>query len=83
MRSTIGQLRDFKESNIWKDMRDELGVWLNEIHGQLENAGVMLEHRSLDRLGGNAETVRNVMDILDVLIGLVDEEDSEPSTPLI
>ena len=73
MRSSIGQLRDFKASGIWTDIVEELGVWLGQIHEQLENHGLTESHRQLDRLGGCAEAVRNFSDILEVLIGLAED----------
>ena len=73
MRSSVGQLKDFKSSMIWKDIVEELEVWLGMIHEALENQGVELSHRHLDRLGGCAEAVRNFGDILNVLIGLAED----------
>ncbi len=73
MKSSIGQLRDFKSSAIWQDITSELEVWLGQIHEQLENIGVAMEPRELDRLGGCAEAIRNFHDIVDVLIGLAED----------
>lgn len=82
MRSTIGQLRDFKGSVIWTDIVEELEVWLGMIHEQLENHGLAEDHRMLDRLGGCAEAVRNFSDVLDVLIGLAEDSKVERETTL-
>ena len=82
MRSTPGQLEDFKSSSIWFDIREELSKWLNEIHEQLENQGLHLDHRGLDRLGGCAEAVRSFDQIVEVLIGLA-EEDEEGRTDVL
>lgn len=53
----------FRSSKIWSDIENELETWLEEIHRQLENNGGELSGRILDRLGGNAEAIRNVIDI--------------------
>jgi hypothetical protein len=82
MRSTIGQLRDFKSSVIWTDIVEELEVWLGMIQEQLENADMELSHRHLDRLGGCAEAVRNFSDILTVLVGLAEDSRVERDTIL-
>jgi hypothetical protein len=74
MRTTAGQLEEFKKSFIWLDILDELDVWLDQIHLQLENADGHVSHRTLDKLAGNCETIRNVRDILDVMINLALEE---------
>lgn len=66
---TRGQLTEFfKSSIIWKDIEEELDIWLDEIHVQLENPNGDLSPRTLDRLGGNAETIRNVLSIGEVLL---------------
>ena len=69
-------LVNFKQSNIWKDMMNEAGVWLEQIGGQLENPDMALSTRELDRLGGCALGVRNMGLMIDVLIGLVEEDHS-------
>ena len=82
MRSTIGQLMDFKEGFIWADITDELEVWLKQIHQQLENHGMASDHRMLDRLGGSAEAIRNFEDIIDTLIDLSENKEVEDPTML-
>ena len=67
--ATRNQLKEFfKFSPIWKDMQNELNIWLNEVHKQLENNDGEFSSRVLDRLGGSAEAIRNLMDIEEVLI---------------
>ncbi len=67
--STRGQLDEFfKSSVIWKDIKEELEVWLSEVHMQLENNDGEFSSRILDRLGGNAEAVRNFMDFRKVML---------------
>jgi len=67
--STLSQVEDFvKFSPIWKDMQMEMKIWLSEIHMMLENLSGDLTHRDLDRLGGNAETIRNLSNFPEVLI---------------
>lgn len=62
--STGQSLKDFFESSlIWTDIKEELATWLDDIHMQLENNSGELSTRTLDRLGGNAEALRNVKDI--------------------
>lgn len=67
--SSKGQLSDFiKFSAIWKDMQNEMNAWLDEIRNQLENNGGDLSYRTLDRLGGNAETIRNLQNLPRILL---------------
>ena len=82
MRSTLGQLKDFKESVIWADIVEELQIWLDQIRDGLENPGMQVEHRMLDRLGGCAEAIRNFSNIMDVLVALVEDDQGERSTVL-
>ena len=82
MNSTVGQLRDFSESVIWTDMKNEMDIWLSQIHEQLENHGMECSHRDLDRLGGCAEAIRNFHDIIHIMIDLADDDISSRSTTL-
>lgn len=67
--SSKGQLEDFFISSaVWKDIKEELDIWLDEVHGQLENNDGEMSSRVLDRLGGNAEAIRNFMDFEKVLM---------------
>ena len=62
--STGSSIREFFESSlIWTDIEEELAIWLDDIHMQMENNSGELSARTLDRLGGNAEALRNVKDI--------------------
>jgi len=67
---------EFKGSNIWKQMQEEFGVWLDDIHKQLENPEC--EEKVLRRLGGNAEAVRNVINFVDDLIEECESERNHP-----
>jgi len=63
------QLEEFiKYSPIWKDIKYELNAWLTDIRNQLENSDGNISPRIMDRLGGNAETVRNVLSLPDILL---------------
>lgn len=74
MRSSLGQLEDFKKSVIWQDILDEINVWLEQIRGYLENVDLSASHRQLDRWGGCAEAIRNMQMIPEVLIGLAHDD---------
>ena len=63
------QLGEFiKYSPIWKDLKYELNAWLTDIRDQLENSDGNMSPRIMDRLGGNAETVRNVLALPEILL---------------
>lgn len=74
MRSTIGQVTDFSTSNVWKDICDEIDIWLRQVRLELENLDLELSHRALDQLSGCAKALRNVKNIPEVLIGLLEDE---------
>jgi hypothetical protein len=66
VKSSIGQIEEFKKSFIWQDICNELDVWLEQIRDELEGAeGIVLY-----RLQGNAESLRNVKNILDSLVAV-------------
>jgi hypothetical protein len=66
VKSSIGQIEEFKKSFIWQDICDELDVWLEQIRDELEGAEGMVVYR----LQGNAESVRNVKNILNSLVAV-------------
>jgi len=73
--STKGQMKDFIDySPVWKDISSELNVWLEEIRNQLENNDGNMSSRILDRLGGNAESVRNLLNLPLVLLETLENE---------
>ncbi len=62
-------LKEFiKHSIIWADIKQELEIWLKDIRDQLENTNGSLSVRTLDRLGGNAESVRNLLALPEVML---------------
>jgi hypothetical protein len=75
MKSTVGQIKDFKSSIFWQDVCEELDIWLGEVRNQLENPSLEMSHRTLDQLSGSAKAIRNLKRMPEVLIGLA--EDSE------
>ena len=70
MRSTPGQLEDFKASVFWQDACEELDIWIEEIRNQLENTDLDFNARTLDQLGGCAKALRHVKQLPDVLIAI-------------
>lgn len=67
--STKTQLEDFISSSpIWADIQSELQAWLEDIRDQLENTNGQTGIRIMDRLGGNAESVRNLLALPQVLL---------------
>jgi len=73
--SSKSQLQDFiKFSPIWKDMENEMKAWLKDIRNQLENNDGSMSSRTLDRLGGNAESVRNLQNLPHVLLEILDNQ---------
>jgi hypothetical protein len=75
MRSTLGQLKEFKNSLIYKDIMDELDEWLEDIHeqGEVQAHGEV----QLRILQGNAETVRNCQHMIDAFIESLSEDVDE------
>lgn len=76
MRSTRGQMVEFKGSKIWEDLKDTLDFWLEGCRDQLENPMLEADYRSLDRLGGIAEALRRVRnDLIDGAVLLIEEQE--------
>jgi hypothetical protein len=79
MRSTPGQIEEFSQSLIWRDICEELDFWLERIRDELENTDLSSSHRTLDQLSGNAKAIRNVMMILETLVNLSREDEEGES----
>jgi hypothetical protein len=60
MKSTLEQRKAFFASFVWQDMKEELAIWLNDIHTQMEVAS---DSGYWQQLKGNAETLRNVFQL--------------------
>ena len=73
IKSSINEIKDFvNHSIIWQDMLGEMDAWLKDIRDQLENSDGAMSSRILDRLGGNAETLRNLQNLPHVLIDILE-----------
>ena len=73
MRSTVGQLNDFKDSVFWQDCNEELDIWIEEIRNQLENLDLQFDGRALDQLGGCAKALRHAKQLPNVLIAIAED----------
>lgn len=62
--SSSREFRDFIISNIWRDIRSELLLWLDDIRSQLEVAN---EVEVLRKLQGNAEAVNRMLRLPEIL----------------
>ena len=76
MRSTPGQIEDFSQSMVWRDICEELDIWLERIRDEVEDPDGKCTDKTLHRLGGNAQTIRNVKLILETLL-LVSDMDTK------
>lgn len=52
---------DFMKSTIWEDIVQEMEVWLEGLHEELEDSGGMTPDKTLHRIGGNAQAIRMFM----------------------
>ena len=69
IRTNRVELKEFiRNSIIWADIKQELEIWLKDIRDQLENSNGSQSVRILDRLGGNAESVRNLLALPEVML---------------
>ena len=66
-RSSAQAFDEFMDSTIWDDMLQELNTWLKDVGKILEDASGDASDKALHRLGGNAETIRNVMKMPEVI----------------
>ncbi len=73
MRSTPGQLSDFKRSVFWQDCLEELDIWIEEIRNQLENLDLQFDDRALNQLGGCAKALRYTKQLPDVLMAVAED----------
>ena len=62
--STARELRDFIISSVWRDLRNEVTQWLDDIRTQLE---VESNVDIIRRLQGNAEAINKFLRLPEVL----------------
>jgi len=67
--ASLKEFQDFKETNVYRDLIREWDEYLIEVRDMLENPSLNLDNRGLDRLGGNAEALRHMMNTVDQFIG--------------
>ncbi len=67
IRSTIGQLQQFKEGLIWRDMKEEIELWLHNAHLGLE---APQGEDETNILRGMCKAARDFLELPDVLINL-------------
>jgi len=77
-RSSAQAFSEFMDSTIWDDILQELNAWLDDVHKILEDPSGDANEKALYRLGGNAETIRNVMRMPEVIRDSIIEDRKEP-----
>jgi len=78
-RSSAQAFSEFMDSTIWDDILQELNAWLDDVHKILEDPSGDAGEKALYRLGGNAETIRNVMRMPEVIRDSIIEDRKEVS----
>lgn len=63
MKSTALAFKDFLESRVWSDIKEELEVWLNDIRDSLEDPDRDINIKQMNVLQGNAQAVRRILDL--------------------
>ena len=74
MSVTLAQWKDFKSTNIHKEIQKEFHSWLSDIRMELEDPRGDYTDKELHRLGGNAETVRRSIGVIDIIINRIEME---------
>ena len=59
-RNSAEAFKEFEESSIWKDILEELDLWLGDVHETMEDPKGVLTDGQHAQLRGNAETLRKV-----------------------
>lgn len=86
VRSTKGDLEEFKNSIIWKDIRRELRAWKRGFESELRSitdtaaasnpsTATVLMH--LGDVNGRIKTVDYMLSLPDVFIGILESEESK------
>ena len=78
-RSSAKAFEEFMDSTVWDDMLQELNAWVDDVHKILEDPSGDVGDKSLHRLGGNAETIRNVMKMPEEIRDNIIEDRKEAS----
>ncbi len=59
MHSTAYDFEQFAMTDLWKDIQDELSLWLKQVHEAMEDTTI--SNDTLRQLQGNAQALRNVL----------------------
>lgn len=66
MKSTIGEMERLIDSVAWKDMAEEIGVWVDEIHAQFGNPENTIE--TYKELAGNKKSLLRILDLPEMFL---------------
>lgn len=66
--TNLQEWKDFKEGKFWGFMQEEFRGWLHDIHSELEDVDMKNTEKITNRLAGNAQTIRRVLDFVDITI---------------
>lgn len=78
MHSTPNQLRDFIAGNVWKDMKEELDIWVDDVRGALEDPDGTVEPAVLGNLRGIIKACQNFHLMPEVLLeNLLDDKEHD------
>lgn len=59
-RSSAESFAEFMKGSIWADMKEEIDLWIEDIHEDLEDPSGLATEKELNRLGGNVEAMRKL-----------------------
>ena len=78
-RSSSQAFDEFMGSTVWDDMVQEMQIWLDGLHLELENQGGETPDRVLHRIGGNAQAIRVFMKMPEVIRDNIIDDRKETS----
>jgi len=76
--SSEENFRSFLESSIWRDMKAELNIWLEQIRNALEDPNDDETLESTERLRGAAKMAKRVLAMPEVIMqNIADDKERE------
>jgi len=76
--SSAEDFKSFMDSSIWRDMKGEIELWIEQIRNSLETPESSEDDESDDSLRGSAKALRRVLAMPEVIRGTIleDRDDS-------
>jgi len=73
-KSTPGQMDDFLQGNVWRDLKDEVEVWIKELQETLSDPDGPTDMDVISNMRGSIKACKNFLQMPVVLIENMEDD---------